>query len=327
MCRHRPHRRGVNRGSAALPIHRIGDRSRAFLRELADDKSESEPAPGQRSESLRDSLCASYCFVRRTITASNTKLIPWMSRARGAESRSPKQQWKGLYDTLSQARKRIHLVEPQPKLPDMVFTANAGLTVGKKFIPSNFRHQERAGEAKHFADWMEEHGYEIIWLPEKLYFEGEGDALFGGDALFCGYKFRSDIKSHRAVRDMFSCLCHFGRAGRPAVLSPRHLLLSASGWRRVLVSGSVRRIRTARDSGSRSGPDRVSEEEAAHFSCNAVVLEKRNRVAGRRAQTGRKLAGAWLPMSHAPHDRILEGGRRLQMPNDVFAAARASLKL
>jgi N-dimethylarginine dimethylaminohydrolase len=34
---------------------------------------------------------------------------------------------------------------------------------------------------------------EVDWLPEKLYFEGEGDALFGDDVLFCGYKFRSDI--------------------------------------------------------------------------------------------------------------------------------------
>ena len=53
---------------------------------------------------------------------------------------------------------------------------------------------------------MEEHGYEVVWLPKDLYFEGEGDALFGGDVLFCGYKFRSDINSHRAVADMLGCL-------------------------------------------------------------------------------------------------------------------------
>ena len=41
---------------------------------------------------------------------------------------------------------------------------------------------------------------------KTLYFEGEGDALFRRDALFCGYKFRSDINSHRAVADIFGCL-------------------------------------------------------------------------------------------------------------------------
>src|SRR5207302_2427456 len=134
------------------------------------------------------------------------EINPWMSRARGTEAAVAQSQWKGLYDALLRLDCRIELVEPQPKLPDMVFTANAGLAVGKKFIPSNFRHQERAGEAPYFVRWMEEHGYEILRLSENLYFEGEGDALFGGDALFCGYKFRSDIQSHRAVAEMLGCL-------------------------------------------------------------------------------------------------------------------------
>src|SRR6266704_2972292 len=134
------------------------------------------------------------------------EINPWMSRARGAEAALAQEQWNGLHATLSKLDCKIDLVAAQPKLPDMVFTANAGLTVGRRFIPSNFRHKERAGEAPHFARWMEEHGYEIFWLPDSLYFEGEGDALFSGDALFCGYKFRSDIQSHRAVAEILGCL-------------------------------------------------------------------------------------------------------------------------
>src|SRR2546430_3667214 len=129
-----------------------------------------------------------------------------MSPARGAKAPLPKKQWKALSPPLSRLNTKMNLIPTQPKLPDMVFTANAGLTIGRKFIPSNFRHKERAGEAPHFARWMEEHGYEIAWLPDDLYFEGEGDALFGGDALFCGYKFRSDIQSHRAIANMLGCL-------------------------------------------------------------------------------------------------------------------------
>ena len=105
------------------------------------------------------------------------------SRSNGAACTK---NWSALAATFSSFRR-------EPKLPDMVFTANAGLAVGKKFIPSNFRHQERAGEAPFFADWMKEHGYEVIWLPKDQYFEGEGDALFAGEALFCGYKFRTDV--------------------------------------------------------------------------------------------------------------------------------------
>ena len=123
-----------------------------------------------------------------------------MSRARGADTPLVQAQWRGLHEKLLKLDVQRPSVTPQPKLPDMVFTANAGLTIGRRFIPSNFRHQERAGEAPFFAEWMEEHGYEIVWLPDDLYFEGEGDALFGGDALFCGYKFRTDINAHRASR-------------------------------------------------------------------------------------------------------------------------------
>ena len=134
------------------------------------------------------------------------EINPWMNRARGADAALVQKQWKQLHARLSNLDCDVHLISPQPGLPDMVFTANAGLTIGRKFVPSNFRHKERAGEQPFLAKWMEQRDYEVNWLPENLYFEGEGDALFGGDALFCGYKFRSDIQSHRALADILRCL-------------------------------------------------------------------------------------------------------------------------
>ena len=200
------------------------------------------------------------------------EINPWMSRARGAEAAVAQKQWKGLHAKLSELHCKIHLVPPQPRLPDMVFTANAGLTVGKKFIPSNFRHKERAGEAPHFVRWMEEHGYETAGLPENLYFEGEGDALFGGDALFCGYKFRSDIQSHRAVADMLGCLVI-----SVELVDPRFYHLDTCFC--PLPDGSAFWFPAAFDDyGQRAIREQmkdlidVSPEEAAHFSCNAVVL-------------------------------------------------------
>jgi N-dimethylarginine dimethylaminohydrolase len=202
------------------------------------------------------------------------EINPWMSRARGAEAAVAQAQWRGLYHTLAKLYNKIHLVEPQPKLPDMVFTANAGLTVGKKFIPSNFRHKERAREAPHFAKWMEAHGYEIHWLPSDHYFEGEGDALFGGDALFCGYKFRSDVKSHTAVAEMLGCLTI-----SVELVDPRFYHLDTCFC--PLPDGGAFWFPAAFDEyGQRTIRDHVGdlidveEEEAAHFSCNAVVLER-----------------------------------------------------
>jgi len=134
------------------------------------------------------------------------EINPWMSRSRGAKPELAREQWQRLRDKLRSLGCEIELIPPQPKLPDMVFTANAGLVVGQRFIRSNFRFKERRGEAPHFEKWLAAHGYEVVQLPEKLFFEGEGDALFCGDILFCGYRYRSDVQSHQFIGDLLKCL-------------------------------------------------------------------------------------------------------------------------
>jgi N-dimethylarginine dimethylaminohydrolase len=202
------------------------------------------------------------------------EINPWMSRARGADTALVQAQWRGLYEKLLSLGREVHLVPPKPKLPDMVFTANAGLTVGRKFIPSNFRHKERAAEAPLFAQWMEEKGYEIIWLPADQFFEGEGDALFVGNVLFCGYKFRTDVVSHRTVAEILKCLVI-----SVELVDPRFYHIDTCFC--PLTDGGAFWFPAAFDEyGQRTIRDHipnlidVEEEEAAHFSCNAVVLEK-----------------------------------------------------
>lgn len=202
------------------------------------------------------------------------EINPWMSRERGAEAALAQTQWKGLHEKLLSLGAKVHLVDPVKGLPDMVFTANAGLTIGKKFVPSNFRHQERAGEAPYFAKWMESRGYEVVWLPNDFYFEGEGDALFGGDVLFCGYKFRSDVKSHHKVAEMFGCL-----TVSVELVDPRFYHIDTCFC--PLPDGGAFWFPAAFDEyGQRAIREHVTdlidvaEEEAAHFSCNAVVLDR-----------------------------------------------------
>jgi N-dimethylarginine dimethylaminohydrolase len=134
------------------------------------------------------------------------EINPWMRRGCNAEPALARAQWQSLRDTLAKLGGTIEWLTPQPRLPDMVFTANAGLVVGRKFIRSNFRFSERRGEQRHYEQWFAAHGYEVVRLPDDLFFEGEGDALFCGDVLFCGYRFRSDIRSHQAVGDLLKCL-------------------------------------------------------------------------------------------------------------------------
>ncbi len=202
------------------------------------------------------------------------EINPWMSRRQSADPAEARRQWQQLRDTLQQLNGGTEVIAPQPKLPDMVFTANAGLVVGNRFIRSNFRHPERQGEAAHFEAWFREHGYEIVRLPEGLFFEGEGDALFCGDLLFCGYRFRSDIRSHQQIGELLGCL-----VVSVELVNPRFYHLDTCFC--PLPDGTAVWSPDAFDDyGQRAirqhiaDSIEVSNEEAHRFACNAIVLDK-----------------------------------------------------
>jgi N-dimethylarginine dimethylaminohydrolase len=202
------------------------------------------------------------------------EINPWMNRAHTVLPELARAQWQRLHDTLQSLGCQIELIKPREKLPDMVFTANAGLVVGKKFIRSNFRFEERRGEAEQFEKWSAGQGYELERLPQDLFFEGEGDALFSGDVLFCGYRFRSDIRSHQIIGEILKCLVISVELveGRFYHLDTCFCPLPDGGaiwYPGAFDEYGQRAIR-------HHIPDLVEviPEEAAHFACNAVVLNK-----------------------------------------------------
>ncbi len=123
---------------------------------------------------------------------------PWMEGNIHKSSRDRAvEQWQKLHYALKD-RALVDLVEPQPGWPDMVFTANAGLVLGKTVVLSRFLHKERQGEEPYFKQWFESQGYTVHELPKDLPFEGAGDALLDreGRWLWAGYGFRSELDSH-----------------------------------------------------------------------------------------------------------------------------------
>ncbi len=103
---------------------------------------------------------------------------PWMEGNLGkVDEALARQQWKNLYDIVTM-RATVSLVEPVAGLPDMVFTANAGLVHNEDVIVSSFRHAERQPEARHFEEFFASQGYNARYLHEETIFEGAGDALF-----------------------------------------------------------------------------------------------------------------------------------------------------
>ena len=131
------------------------------------------------------------------------EINPWMDLRRQADPKMAKRQWESLYDLLkNRLHVRVELIEPVKGLPDMVFTANAGLIFENYFILASLRHPERRGESPHFEKWFKGYGYQVHTLPPDCFFEGAGDGLFLGENLFAGYRIRSDVQAHRIISEI-----------------------------------------------------------------------------------------------------------------------------
>lgn len=202
------------------------------------------------------------------------EINPWMSRARGAEPELAGIQWKNLHTTLTETcGATVELVKPQTSLPDMVFTANAGLVLDQRVILSRFRFPVRSGEEAHYETWFQDNGFEVIKLSEDVFFEGAGDALFCGDELFCGYHFRSEIRSHHEIAEITG-----RRVLSLQLVDPRYYHLDTCFC--PLTDGRVIYTPAAFDEYARKvieenipEPIPVSGADAARFGCNAVCIE------------------------------------------------------
>jgi N-dimethylarginine dimethylaminohydrolase len=202
------------------------------------------------------------------------EINPWMNRQVRSDPALSLAQWRGLHDTLVDLGATIELLDPVPGLPDLVFTANAGLMFRGRFLNSRFRYGVRQGETPHFDRWFRDQGFPVETLPEDMYFEGAGDALFCGETLFAGYRFRSDARCHQWIGE------HLGVHVLPMELvDPRYYHLDTCFC--PLAPGEAIFFPGAFDDYGREVirsniPKliEVAAEEAVSFSCNAVVVDK-----------------------------------------------------
>ncbi len=193
-------------------------------------------------------------------------------------------QWKKLHNALAE-HADILQVEPQPALPDMVFTANAGLVSGADgtVLLSRFRCAERRGEEKHFRAWFEVEGFEVHEVPETpetpetTPFEGEGDALFtpDGTRLWAGHGWRTSLQSHA----LLSALWPGVAITSLRLIDPRFYHLDTCFA--PLPNGDLLYYPPAFDEPSRAAieafypPEKriaVEEPDALRFACNAVTI-------------------------------------------------------
>ncbi len=129
---------------------------------------------------------------------------PWMENVQ-CDVDLARKQWENLYNAITkEVGADVMLMDPVEELPDLVFTANAAFVYNNKAIIAHYKHEERQGEEPYCADWFKAKGFEVVTMPEDIFFEGAGDALVWSglgsempfDRVFAGYKTRTNIASH-----------------------------------------------------------------------------------------------------------------------------------
>lgn len=238
---------------------------------------------------------------------------PWMQGQTGhADASVAQRQWDGLKAAIA-TRANVDLLAPVAGLPDLVFTANAGLVFGDAFVPSRFRHAERQGEEPHNIAWFREHGFRVLELSAGIEFEGAGDALFDRavpNRLWMGHGHRSDLRAAEELEKLLSV-----EALPLQLTDDRFYHLDTcfcplrGGWL-LYYQGAFDATANALIEAKVPADKRIAIEEsdAVHFACNAVDLG--DAIAMNRASDAlkAKLAQAGFKVLETPLGEFLKAG-------------------
>jgi lysine-ketoglutarate reductase/saccharopine dehydrogenase-like protein (TIGR00300 family) len=258
---------------------------------------------------------------------------PWMEGNIHKSSRDrATQQWQGLFQILKE-HAIVDLVQPEKGVPDMVFTANAGLVLGKNVVLSRFFHKERQGEEPFFKAWFEQQGFTVYELPKDVPFEGAGDALFDreGRWLWAGYGFRSELDSHPLIanwldvevlslRLMDERFYHLDTCFCP--LSGGYLLYYPSAF--DAYSNRLIELRVP--------PEKriaIAEADAVNFACNAVNIGQTVVLNKASDDLKQRLHSARFRVIETPLNEFLKAGGAskcltLRVTEPVLAEVHAS---
>ncbi len=200
------------------------------------------------------------------------EINPWMKRNRPSDQQRAAVQWNALRRLLETAGASVELQTPVQGLPDLVFTANAGLIYQNMAVLSRFRYPQRQGEQACDASWFGEHGFDVREIPGEWCFEGAGDALFCGETLFAGYRMRSDANGHQDLGRML------GVRAIPLELVDAYYYHLDTCFCPLAPSVAIVHRGAFDDYGLRVLDENIETlipvhaEEARHFACNAVVI-------------------------------------------------------
>ena len=186
------------------------------------------------------------------------EINPWMSRSRQSDPDESRRQWNALRSLLESLDADVRLMQPLKGLPDLVFTANAGLVLRRHGFSGTIS-LIRPGKPKRPSTtaWFRSAGFQCVTASRPL-------ELRGG-------RRRTLLRRHAVRRIHHPQRCRgvplAGRARSAAARSRCSLStsititstrVSARSVRHAgdLLSGGIRRVRAAIAEGACARPDR-----------------------------------------------------------------------
>ena len=202
------------------------------------------------------------------------EINPWMAQQQGCvDNTLARAQWKRLHDAIA-AMAHVSVLNGVDQLPDLVFTANAGLVRNGIAVLSRFAKPERQPEEQHFESWFNFNDYLVV-QPENDY-EGEGDHLVDAHGRhWLGTGFRS---SAAAAPELESFLAT--KINALELVDPRWYHLDTcfcplpSGellWYPPAFSAASQELIRA----SFTVRVEVTEADALAFCCNSVCIDRK----------------------------------------------------
>jgi N-dimethylarginine dimethylaminohydrolase len=248
------------------------------------------------------------------------RINPWMDpKSWSAEAAAAARAGsKALRAALEAAGAHVETIGAVRGLPDLVFPANAAVVLDGRALLARFRHPERQGEEGVFRavfQRLKQRGLirEIIDLPEGLFQEGAGDAIWDADRrlIWVGYGQRSAKDSASVIRRTFgqevvalelatepfyhldTCFCPL--SGGQLLYYPPAFTAEAQATIRARIPASQR--------------IEATDEEAAAFCVNAVNLDARIVMARAPESLRAKLRARGYALTEVALDPfILSGG-------------------
>jgi N-dimethylarginine dimethylaminohydrolase len=129
------------------------------------------------------------------------RINPWMHPEEPTDTPLALRQWEELHRVYLDLGFDVHLVDPLPGLPDMVYAANGGFVLDGVAYGASFTHPERQPEGPAYMDWFRTDGLRVH--EPTVVNEGEGDFLLVGDTILAGSGFRSTTGSHAELAELY----------------------------------------------------------------------------------------------------------------------------